>query len=428
MVKFLCLFPLLVTSARIEIPFSYAWRFHFGPGGDDAGPGPGNRWMSAFTQVTACTDGYPDPHRMTSSDCATACAYEPACLAWVHDPAGRLCSHHAAGSTCTPAKSNATAIGAVRAAATPLQTAYSWGAASLPEASAWDLVDAPHDGLASLRGSFSEAGGDSHHGYRVRTVLWYRKNFTLPTSWGADGGPTYIRFEGIMHFAQVYVNGVYVGQHGSTYSPWTVRLDNVSGVAFGSGGSNVVAVRADASYGSEHWYGGGGLIRPVHLVHLGPQAFVESGVWVPPELPAGGATTVTASAEWENAAAAPASGSVLFEVRDASGAVVASAQSAPTPAPGGGAGTVVSTAALALPASIALWAPAAPALYALTATLLVDDAPLDTVNVSVGFRRTRWDPDAGFSINEVAIKQRTCARAPRAPGNCRRNTSLTPNH
>lgn len=342
---------------------------------------------------------------MTSSDCATACAYEPACLAWVHDPAGRKCTHHAAGASCTPAASNATALGAARAAPTPLQTAYAWGAASLPEAAAWDLVDAPHDGLASLRGSFSEPGGDSRHGYRVRTVLWYRKNFSLPAAWGSDGGPTYLRFDGVMHFAQVYLNGVYLGAHGSSYTPFSVRLDNVSGVAFG-GGANVVAVRADASYGSEHWYGGGGLIRPVHLVHVGPQAFVEGGVWLPPELPAGGTTTVAASAEWENAAAAAATGVVLFEVRDAAGAVVASAQSAPAPAPGGGARTVVCAAPLALPASVALWSPAAPALYSLTATLLVGGAPVDAVNATVGFRRTTWDPATGFSINGVGIKQR----------------------
>jgi hypothetical protein len=244
------LLPLLLLSlaaaARIEVPFSYAWRFHFGAGGDDAGPGPGNAWAAAFHQITNCSDaGYPDPHRMSFSDCATACAYDPACLAWVHDPAGRACTHHASGAACAPAASNATAIGGARAAATPLQTAYSWGAAALPEADAWELVDAPHDGLASLQGAFSESGGDERHGYRVRTVLWYRKNFTLPSAWGADGGPTYIRFDGLLHFSQIFLNGVYLGAHGSSYTPWLVRLDNVSGAAFGS--ANVVAVRCDGA-------------------------------------------------------------------------------------------------------------------------------------------------------------------------------------
>ena len=400
------LLPHLASAQRTEVSFSYAWRFHYGPGGDDAGAGPGNAWAAAFSDIiTNCTDGYPDPHRMTSTDCATSCAYDPSCFAWIHVPGVARCAHHPSTTTCSHAASNATANGARRAAATPLQTAYAWGAASLPEADAWDLVDAPHDGLASLRGSFSEAGGDSRHGYRVRTVLWYRKNFSLPAAWGADGGPTFLRFDGIMHFAQVWVNGAYVGAHSSTYTPWAVRLDNVSGIAFGAGAANVVAVRADASYGSEHWYGGGGLIRPVHLVHVGPQAFVESGVWVPPELPAG-STTVAASAEWENAAAAPATGAVLLEVRDPAGAVVASAQSAAAPAPGGGAATARSTASLARPASVALWAPAAPAHYTLTATLLVGGAPVDVVNATVGFRRTRWDPATGFAINGVGIKQR----------------------
>ena len=235
---------------REEVPFSYAWRFHLGPGGDDAGVGPGNSWASAFSQTTGnCTGMHPDPHRMTSSDCALACAYEPNCTAWFHDPSGRACSVAYGATTCTPAPNNASAMGAQRAAATPLQTAYAFAARSLPEAAAWPVVDAPHDALMDLNNTFSESGGDQRHAYRERTVAWYRKSFSLPSDWA--GSAFHVRFEGVMHFAQIWLNGQYLGHHSATYDAFTVRLDNVSSVAVG--GANVLAVRADGGYGSEHW-------------------------------------------------------------------------------------------------------------------------------------------------------------------------------
>jgi beta-galactosidase len=197
---------------------------------------------------------------------------------------------------CARAASNATTAGGLRAAATPLQTAYAFAAAALPAAADWPLVDAPHDALFSLNGTFCEACGDPGHSYRTRTVAWYRKTFALPKEWApaTGGGATFVRFEGVMHFAQVWLNGAYLVSHSSSYGDFLVRLDNASAAVFG--GENVLAVRADASYGSELWYGGGGIHRNVQLVHLdGPLAFVEHGVWVPPELAVGAAGAVASA-------------------------------------------------------------------------------------------------------------------------------------
>ncbi len=396
------------TTLRESASFSRAWRWHFGPGGDDAGAGPGNSWAAAFSPIAAisASASFPDPHRMTGSDCATSCAYDPACLAWLHDPAGRACTHGVAGVSTTPATSNATTIGGVRAAATPLQTAYSYGAASLPEADAWPLVDAPHDALFSLNGSFSESGGDERHGYRVRTIVWYRKTFALPAEWdpATAGGATFIRFEGIVHFSQLWLNGVYLGHHASAYGEFVVRLDNVSGVIFG-GGPNVIAVRADASYGSEHWYGGGGITRESQIFHVGDLNFVENGVWIPPELPAD-STSVVSSAEFQNFGSAAATASVQFSVFDATGALIANATTSPTTAPAGDAGTVLATATIHLPADILLWSLASPTLYAVTASLFSGSQCVDVVNVKVGFRRVEWNPNTGFLLNGEGYRLR----------------------
>jgi hypothetical protein len=394
------------AAAREEVDFSYAWRFHFGAGADDIGVGPGGAWQAAFAQTTgACTNMFPDPHRMTSSDCELACAYQPNCSAWFHEPSSRSCSvGYGANVTCAPASSNATATGAQRAAATPLQTSYAFAAASLPEEAGWPLVDAPHDGLAALNGSFCESCGDMRHAYRTRTVLWYRKAFVLPAEWAAGGGAVLLRFEGVLHFAQLWLGGVYLGQHSSSYGAFTVRLDNVSSVAFGQ--RAVLAVRADAGYGSEHWYGGGGLIRRVILVRAPAVSIVESGVFAPSELPAD--RIVPLSAELQTFAAAPSAVTVRFDVIDpATGTVLATASSATTTV-NPGAATATASAKLALPAAVRAWTVAAPALYTVSATVVLDDggAVADALNVTAGWRATRWDPDTGFFLNGAPVKQR----------------------
>ena len=59
-----------------------------------------------------------------------------------------------------------------------------------------------------------------------------------------------------------------------------MRIDNATSVRHG-GTENVLSVRADASFGSGHWYEGGGIYRPVHLVHISSTVrFVHNGVFV----------------------------------------------------------------------------------------------------------------------------------------------------
>ena len=69
------------------------------------------------------------------------------------------------------------------------------------------------------------------------------------------------------HYAQVWVNGALCGASADGYGELSVRIDNCTGLRYQPvEEANVVTVRADASYGSGHWYEGGGIFRPVVLV------------------------------------------------------------------------------------------------------------------------------------------------------------------
>ena len=395
-----------VTNQREEISFSNGWRFHLGVGGDDAGPGPGNDWTKSFTQITGPCDGmFPDPHRMSFTDCGQACAYQPNCTAWYQH--GRSCAVAYGATNCTPAVNNASATGGYRSYVTPLQISYDFAAESLPEADSWKIIDAPHDALMDINNTFSESGGDENHGYRVRNVAWYRKSFSLPSEWSQGGGAVYIRFEGVMHIAQLWLNGLYLGMHSASYNEFTVRLDNVSSVRFGS--NNVLAIRADGSFGSEHWYGGAGLIRSIYIVRVPSINIVDNGVYVPSELQ--NDRSVNLYAEIQNFETNQVQVSVRFDIVDKTNlaVILASVESPQVNVPSQIptiAISAIATASLVLPQTVQLWGINSPSLYTVVATILQAGVEVDAVNVTAGWRSTKWDPDTGFYLNNESIKQR----------------------
>ena len=184
-----------------------------------------------------------------------------------------------------------------------------------------------------------------------------------------------------------------------------MRLDNVSVAAWGS--CNVLALRADASFGSEHWYGGGGITRAVTLVRAPPQSFVESGVFVAAELdPSESEDASTASAEWQDMTGGSVAGAVRFDVRSPGGALLASNTTAMSTAPRNGTAHAGPVQLRFNPGALQYWATSTPALYVVTATLLVQAAPVDVINVTVGLRRTHWDGAKGFYLNGKPLKQR----------------------
>eukprot|EP01052_Picozoa_sp_SAG31_P032947 SAG31_NODE_3665_length_4008_cov_1.196726_4_plen_174_part_00 len=122
-----------------------------------------------------------------------------------------------------------------------------------------------HDFIAEY-GNFTENSEDLHHGYLPRNASWYRKHFYLPADWQSDGGATFVHFEGVFHHATFFLNGKYLMSHECGYTGFDVRLDNATGIRFGTGAKNVLTLRADASFGSGHWYEGGGICAPKTLV------------------------------------------------------------------------------------------------------------------------------------------------------------------
>ena len=375
------------------------------------------------------------PYVTSSDGCRAACCGDDACGVWQWCPAeGADCSAESAASCWTGGVTNVSECaggsgGWAAGARASLPPAPAPGgdcdARTTPECAAdfddasWRELALPHDFV--VEGNFS-ADADMAHGYLPFGRGWYRKTFELPAS--AAGASVSVEFEGVMCASTVWLNGVVVAAHASGYTPFSADLANVSGAAV-FGGTNVLAVLADATKPDGWWYDGGGIYRSVRLVVAPAHARVARyGVYAPALVVGnitrgdGGATStadavLAASVELENSAGAATDNVALSlrVVRKATGALVASATAAPA---GGVLAPTVPGAPLSVPCNIslpgaALWSPSTPELYALEVTLAVGAAPVDTVNVTFGVRKTAWSADGGFSLNDAPTKILGCA-------------------
>jgi beta-glucuronidase len=212
-----------------------------------------------------------------------------------------------------------------------------------------------------------DLSSQSYYGY----VGWYRRDFTLP----AHAFPRYVpasarlwiaRFESVIYYATVWLNGREIGSHAGGYLPWELDLRGLRP------GVNRLTVRVDNQVGPEdlppgpglNWWNFGGLQREVYLRAVA-RADLEQ-VLISPRLHclAGCAATVEEQATVRNVTAVPQT----VRLTGSYGGV---------PVHFGGA-TLAPHATWTAHASVViahprLWAPDSPTLYRATLTL-VDDA------------------------------------------------------
>jgi hypothetical protein len=125
-----------------------------------------------------------------------------------------------------------------------------WAALDFADGAAanFSVVDAPHDfiitGANETESPFVNDSSLKGQAYIPKTVGVYRKHFALPADWAGSHVEAY--FDGVFAVTSAFLNGVPVMNHsGSGYTSFAVRLDNVTGAAFGA--ENVLALFVDAT-------------------------------------------------------------------------------------------------------------------------------------------------------------------------------------
>jgi beta-glucuronidase len=208
-------------------------------------------------------------------------------------------------------------------------------------------------------------------------IAWYRRQLTLPPP--AAEAHLRLRFGAVFYLAQVWWNGVYLGEHEGGYTPF---MFDVSGLAQ-PGAANTLVVRVDnrramdrlpaalSSPWSYDWWHYGGIVREITL-DLSSRAFIahQRLVAVPRLVGVGRAemATLTATVTLTNASSQRLDGVLTGEVRDKGSGrpALITSPTVPVHLPPGASRELTLTATIPNPN---LWHFDHPHLYRWTATL-----------------------------------------------------------
>eukprot|EP01060_Flectonema_neradi_P039710 TRINITY_DN884_c0_g1_i1.p1 TRINITY_DN884_c0_g1~~TRINITY_DN884_c0_g1_i1.p1 ORF type:complete len:927 (+),score=254.24 TRINITY_DN884_c0_g1_i1:63-2783(+) len=380
---------------RTVVPFGSGWKFMIGDDPKGPGAGPNQCEFSRNVSGLTCTGMETDPNRFTMEDCKTSCCYDENCYVW--QQAATQCFHGGKDAKCSsdePVNTVAGPIknlnGAMRATAPPFQVDYSYAQQDFDDSN-WDTISVPHDFL--INGTFTESG-DVHHGFLPRLVGWYRKTFTIPKGTATS----HLYFEGAHHFKEVYLNGKLHTTHKCGYTPFTVSLDGFNGTVN-------IAIRVDATYGSGHWYEGGGLYRGVSLILFPTMIRLNEmgGVFVDPASPL---DAIRVSSEVVlNDVPIDQKVVVSFTLTELSGKVIGESNVTKTIPKNTPKNTIDNFVSVITPTeAMQLWSPTSPNLYKVVTNLFVnDDGVVDSLSVTSGFRSIKWTTE-GMYLNGKNMK------------------------
>jgi beta-galactosidase len=270
--------------------------------------------------------------------------------------------------------------------------------------SKWRTLNLPHDWAVEL--PFVRDEALQSHGYKPigrrypeTSVGWYRREFDIPAS--DLGRRIVLDFDGAFRSILVFVNGCFIGRNDNGYAPF--HFDVTDFLKYG--GKNCIIARVDASFGDGWFYEGAGIYRHVWLtktdtLHLGQwESTVRSTVSGSSAVLALGTVVANEGKQAENA-------KVSWQILDAAGKTVATAEAATQSIAVDGSASYTATAKLPNPA---LWSVDAPNLYSAIVTVESGGKARDAERVTFGVRTAVFDADKGFFLNGKPLKiQGTC--------------------
>jgi beta-galactosidase len=259
---------------------------------------------------------------------------------------------------------------------------------------------------------------DYHVPTYYQGIGWYRKTFSLDAT--AAGKKVFLRFEGAMTVAQVYVNGTLITTHYGGFTPFTI--DITANVTAGSA-NNLLAVRLDNTWqnlvppqktndATIDYLLFGGLYRDVTLLVVDPLHVPDACAYVPDAVadsggvfvttPSVSASTATVRVKTivKNEFAAAKTCVLQTTILDGSGASVGTAQTTQSIA-ANGTFAFLQNFTVATPS---LWSPVNPALYRAITEVYDNTTLVDTVITRFGIRSISFVKQTGFFLNGTSVK------------------------
>jgi beta-galactosidase len=264
----------------------------------------------------------------------------------------------------------------------------------------WTSIDVPHDWAVEL--DFRNDSQLDSHGYKplgrdypATSIGWYRRVFDVPVS--DEGRRTWIEFDGVFRDSVAALNGIYLGRHASGYTPFRYDVSDF----LNYGGKNILVVRVDATLGEGWWYEGAGIYRHVWLNKTSPIHVAHDGTFVITAEVRPGVATLNVSSEIDNSSDSEQSCRVITKIIDPGGQNVAEATSAPLSIPGAARHEFRQQLTVSNPL---LWSLEQPNIYRALTVVEAEGKSVDEYATVFGIRKTRFDPDTGFFLNDKPVK------------------------
>jgi beta-galactosidase len=272
-----------------------------------------------------------------------------------------------------------------------------WTAIDLPHDWAVDLpfvppVDFPTEEVlraARAAHGFKPLGRE----YPQTSIGWYRRSLDIPAS--DLGRRLSLEFDGVFRAATVIFNGYIVATSGSGYGAFRVDITDLVNY----GGTNVLAVRVDASLGEGWFYEGAGIYRHIWLVKQDSLHVAQWGVFVRSSISNKSATLSIATDLVNSGPARDCR--IVSTLFDPNGRAVAAAKTRKLKLGAGKTRTIKQTASLASPE---LWSPESPALYHLLTQVVAKGKVADDAVTPFGVRFFRFDATRGFILNGKPVR------------------------
>jgi len=256
-------------------------------------------------------------------------------------------------------------------------------------------VTLPHDAMRDLPRSATSPNG-SHSGFYPSAHVVYENTFDAPSVWA--GKTVVMHFDGVYRDAVVYLNGDFVAQRPSGYTPFSVDL--TSRVL--AGATNVLRVEARAHQDSR-WYSGVGIHRDVWLAVADAVHIPLEGVTVTTPVIEADLAVASAAVELRNESRQQRTIRLQTRVLDAEGSTV-SEKTVPVTLLPGEPTTVRIPHFLCEPR---LWDTDSPHLYRIETHVLGEaDEELDLDVTTFGVRSISVDPFHGLRVNGRSVKLR----------------------
>ncbi|HUP13635.1 MAG TPA: beta galactosidase jelly roll domain-containing protein, partial [Niastella sp.] len=265
--------------------------------------------------------------------------------------------------------------------------------------SKWRTVDLPHDwSIEDLPGTQtpfdSNAIGQVSTGFTTGGTGWYRKTFAVPAA--QKGKRIHIQFDGVYMNADVWINGVSVGNHPYGYTSFS--FDVTDKIKFGE--SNTISVQVKNEGQNSRWYTGSGIYRHVWLKTLDPVHVAQWGTYITTPEVSASAAKVNIRTHVKNETANSAELRLVTRLINAKGTEVAKTESK-QPVNANDSFEFKQEAAVTSPQ---LWSLQTPALYIAITEVYRDGTLTDKTETKFGIRTISFDVAKGFMLNGKPMK------------------------